>query len=194
MLPHLWIIRHGQTAWSLSGQHTGRTDLALTEQGGREARALGPALRAARFATVLCSPRRRARETCVAVGLDGVSTIDPDLAEWDYGAYEGLTSVEIRASHPGWDIYRDGCPQGETPEQVQARADRVIARVRQADGDVAVFSHGHLSRVLAMRWVALPISHAGRLTLATASLSRCAYEHDDPRAPVIALWNATPHA
>jgi broad specificity phosphatase PhoE len=147
----VFAIRHGETEWSLNGRHTGTTDLPLTENGRRLAERMRSVLGKETFALVLVSPMRRARETCDLAGLGETAVIDRDLMEWNYGAYEGLTTSHIRESSPGWMLFRDGCPDGETAEQVGARVDRVIARARAADGDVALFAHGHLLRVLAAR-------------------------------------------
>jgi probable phosphoglycerate mutase len=187
-LPALYLIRHGETAWSLSGQHTGRTDLPLLPSGVEQARRLAPRLRHVTFNQVLSSPRLRARETCALAGLGESPEIAPDLAEWDYGDYEGLLSREIQQRQPGWNIYRDGCPNGESPAQISDRADRLIARLRELRGNVALFSHGHFSRVLAVRWVRLPVSAASHLLINTASLSILTFEQSLTR-PVIALWN-----
>jgi broad specificity phosphatase PhoE len=190
MLAQLFLIRHGQTAWSESGQHTSRTEIPLTPEGEWGAQRLQRPLRGLKLAAVFSSPRQRARQTCELAGLGAGMAIEPDLAEWDYGEYEGLRSPEILARRPGWDIFRDGCPGGETPAQVAARADRLIARLRGLGGNIALFSHGHFGRVLAARWTDLPVAVGGRLSLDPASLSILGYEHHDPAAPVISLWNA----
>ena len=153
---NVFAIRHGETAWSLSGQHTGTTDIPLTDNGRRLAERLQSVLAKEVFALVLCSPMQRARETCELAGLGNDAVIDPDLAEWNYGQYEGLTSAQIHETSPGWLVFRNGCPGGETPEQVGVRTDRVIARARAAEGNVALFAHGHVLRVLAARWIGLP--------------------------------------
>ena len=189
MASRVFLVRHGETAWSLSGQHTGRTDIPLTSQGEQDARRLEPRLRAVEFVAVLTSPAQRARRTCELAGLSKSAAIDPDLAEWDYGDYEGRRSADILEERPGWNIFRDGCPGGETPAQISDRADRLLARLKASDGAVAVFSHGHFGRVLAARWIGLPIIEAARFLLSTASLSILAYEHGSAAAPVIALWN-----
>ena len=186
----LYLIRHGETAWSLTGQHTGRTDILLTEQGEQDARELAERLRAVRFSRVFTSPRQRARRTCELVGLDAVAEIEPDLAEWDYGDYEGQRSVEIRKGRPDWNLFRDGCPGGESPAQVSERADRVIARLRALEGNIAIFSHGHFGRVLAARWIGLPVGQAQHFLLSTASLSILGYEHNLASESAIVLWNA----
>ncbi len=186
----LHLIRHGETAWSLSGQHTGPTDIPLTEQGEQDARELAERLRAVRFNRVFTSPRQRARRTCELVRLDAVAEIEPDLAEWDYGDYEGQRSVEIRKGRPDWNLFRDGCPRGESPAQVSERADRVIARLRALEGNIAIFSHGHFGRVLAARWIGLPVGQAQHFLLTTASLSILGYEHNHAAESAIVLWNA----
>lgn len=190
MLSRLCLIRHGKTAWSLSGQHTGRTDIPLTEQGEQDARKLAERLRAVRFSRVFTSPRQRARRTCELVGLDVVAQLEPDLAEWDYGDYEGLRSVDIRKGRPDWNLFQDGCPRGESPVEVSERADRMIARLRALKGNIAIFSHGHFGRVLAARWIGLPVRQAQHFLLSTASLSILGYEHNLAEESAIVLWNA----
>jgi broad specificity phosphatase PhoE len=192
MISQVFLMRHGETAWSKSGQHTGRTDLPLTGQGEQAARKLGERLRATKFSRVFTSPRQRAQRTCELAGLGAKAAIEPDLAEWDYGDYEGLRSADIFKMQPDWNLFRDGCPHGETPAQVSDRADRLIARLRALEGNVAVFSHGHFGRVLAARWNGLPVGAAQHFLLGTASLNILGYEHDNPAEPVIALWNAGP--
>jgi broad specificity phosphatase PhoE len=192
-LPIVYLARHGETAWSLTGQHTGLTDLPLTERGERNARRLGGRLAGLTLAKVFTSPLKRAFRTCELSGFGDVAVVDPDLVEWDYGAYEGITSAEIRKGRPDWELFRDGCPDGEMPQQVGARADRVIERIRAAGGDVLVFSSGHFIRVLAARWVGGEPSAPGRkFMLTTASLSAVGYENDLKR-PVIRLWNDDHH-
>jgi probable phosphoglycerate mutase len=188
----LYLIRHGETAWSLSGQHTGRTDLPLTARGEDEARTLAPVLRKVGFARVLTSPRQRARRTCELAGLGSASEVEPDLAEWDYGEYEGQHTVDIRERRPDWDIFQDGCPGGETPAQVSARADRIIARLLAVDGNIALFSHGQFGCVLAARWIGLPTLEGQHFMLSTASVSVLGFEASHADVPVIALWNAVP--
>jgi probable phosphoglycerate mutase len=188
----LHLVRHGQTAWSLSGQHTGRTDIPLTAQGEDEARLLSPWLSRIPFTHVLTSPRQRARRTCILAGLDAHAQIEPDLAEWDYGDYEGALSADIRAKRPGWNAFLDGCPGGEMPAQVSARADRLIARLDTLRGNVALFSHGQFGLALAARWIGLPIADGQNFVLDTASLSTLSYNPAHPDIRVIALWNATP--
>jgi probable phosphoglycerate mutase len=181
-------VRHGDTAWSDTGQHTGRTDVPLTPAGEAQAARLAPLLADRSFHLVLTSPRARARATCRQAGFGAVAQVDDDLCEWDYGAYEGRTTADIRAERPTWSLWRDGAPEGEVPAQVAARADRVLARLRDADGAVLVFSHGHLLRVLAARWLGLG-PEAGRLfALAPASLSTLGWEREQP---VLADWNQT---
>jgi probable phosphoglycerate mutase len=191
-LPVIHLARHGETAWSLSGQHTGRTDLPLTERGERNARALGERLRGLTFAKILTSPLQRAVRTCELAGFGAVAEIDSDLVEWDYGQYEGRRTAEIRAERPDWQQFRDGCPGGESPDQIGARADRVVSRVRVVKGDVLVFSHGHFLRVLAARWLGLDAAGGRYLLLDTASLSALGYEHYQTE-PAIRLWNETRH-
>lgn len=191
-LANVYLARHGETAWSLSGQHTGRTDLPLTERGEGNARALGRRLRGRAFARVLTSPLQRAARTCELAGFGERADIDPDLVEWDYGRYEGRRTVDIHAERPGWLLFRDGCPGGETPEQVGARADRVIARLRAVQGDALVFSSGHFLRVLAARWLGLEAAAGRYFLLGTASLSILGYEHDVTE-PAIRLWNDARH-
>ena len=189
----VYLARHGETAWSLTGQYTGLTDLPLTERGERNARQLGERLRGLRFAKVYTSPLQRARRTCELAGFGAVAEVDPDLVEWDYGQYEGRRTAEILAERPGWLLFRDGCPGGESPAQASARADRVVSRVRAVQGDVLLFSSGHFIRVLATRWIGLEVTdNARRLMLSTASLSAVSYENELAR-PVIRLWNDTHH-
>ncbi len=192
-LPIIYLARHGETAWTVTGQHTGLTDLPLTEAGERNATRLGDRLKGLTFAKVFTSPLQRATRTCALAGYGAVAEIDPDLVEWDYGEYEGLTGAEIRAKRPRWQLFRDGCPGGESPQQVAARADRVISRVRAIQGDVLLFSSGHFIRVLASRWIGIePAPNARLFMLSTASLSAVGYENDLSR-PVIRLWNDTHH-
>jgi broad specificity phosphatase PhoE len=191
-LPVVYLARHGETAWSLSGQHTGRTDLALTERGERNARALGGRLRGLAFAKVFTSPLQRAARTCELAGFGSAAEIDPDLVEWDYGQYEGRRSAEIHAERPDWQLFRDGCPGGESPGKIGARADRVVGRVRAVKGDVLVFSSGHFLRVLTARWLGLDPAGGRYFLLGTASLSALGYEHYLAE-PVIRLWNDDRH-
>lgn len=180
------LVRHGETEWSVTGRHTGRTDVPLTDEGRRQAEALGVCLKGWRFALVLTSPRRRAVDTCRLAGLGDMAQVRDDLMEWDYGDYEGRTTPEIRSERPGWTLWSHGVPGGENVEQVGARADGVLAEARQAEGDVALFSHGHLMRVLAARWIDLPADRGRNLALATASVSVFGYERE---TPVIVRWN-----
>jgi len=189
-LPIIYLARHGETAWSLSGQHTGRTDLPLTEHGEHQARSLSPRLRGVKFTKVLTSPSQRARRTAELAGFGNLAETDPDLAEWDYGQYEGRRTVDILAERPGWFLFRDGAPGGETPDQAGARADRVIHRVRAIGGNVLMFSSAHISRVLAARWLGLEAAGGRLFVLGTSSLSILGYEHDLTE-PVIRLWNQT---
>jgi broad specificity phosphatase PhoE len=186
----LYLVRHGETEWSLSGQYTGRTDIPLTAHGEDEAQELGLRIRDIPFAHVLTSPLKRAQQTCALAGLDALPEVVPDLAEWDNGDDEGRTPAEVLASRPGWNLFRDGSPNGETPAQISDRADRVIARVRLLEGNVALFSHGHFSRVFAARWIGLSVAHAQHFLFDTASLSILCYEHDRADQPAIALWNS----
>jgi broad specificity phosphatase PhoE len=190
MLSRIYLVRHGETAWSLSGRHTGRTDIPLNEQGERDARKLAERLSAVKFSRVFTSPLQRARQTCELAGLDKVSEIEPDLVEWDYGEYEGQYSSDTRNTRPDWNLFRDGCPRGESPAQISERADRLIARLRALDGNVAVFSHGQFARSLAARWIGLRVGRAQHFLLSTASLSILGYEHNLAEEPAIVLWNA----
>ena len=191
-LQNIYLARHGETAWSVSGQHTGRTDLPLTANGERNARLLGARLEGLQLSRVLTSPLARARRTCELAGFGGAAQVDAELVEWDYGQYEGRTSSEILAERPGWDLFRDGCPGGETPAEIAARADRVAQRLRAVPGNVLVFSSGHFLRVLAGRWTRMPLDGGRYLMLGTASLSMLGYENDVAR-PVIRLWNDRGH-
>jgi broad specificity phosphatase PhoE len=193
VLPVVYVARHGETAWSLSGQHTGLTDLPLTPNGERNARRLGERLKGMTFVKVFTSPLRRAARTCELAGFGAVAEIDPDLVEWDYGQYEGLRSDEILAKRPDWQLFRDGAPGGESPVQVGERADRVVQRVRAISGNVLLFSSGHFIRVFAARWLGLdPLSAGKYFLLSTASLSALGYEHNLSQ-PVIRLWNDDHH-
>lgn len=185
--PVLWLARHGETEWSRDLRHTGRTDIPLTARGEEQARALREPLAAADFDRVLSSPLARARETCELAGLGSRAELRDELMEWDYGDYEGITSTEIRARDPGWLLWRDGCPGGESPDEVGARVDSLITELLGAGGEVAVFAHGHVLRVLAARWINRPPAAGQRLALATATLSRLGWEHD---YRVIERWNA----
>jgi probable phosphoglycerate mutase len=191
-LPQVYMARHGNTAWTVSGQHTGLTDLPLTPDGERNARRLGGRLRGMKFAKVFTSPLQRAARTCELAGFGAVAEIDPDLVEWDYGKYEGLTSAEILRQNPNWDLFRDGGPGGESAAQVSARADRVVNRLRAINADILLFSSGHFIRVLTARWLGLDLNGGRYFLLSPASLSALSYEHDLSR-PVIRLWNDDHH-
>jgi probable phosphoglycerate mutase len=191
-LPVLYLARHGETAWSLSGQHTGLTDLPLTERGERNARQLGERLKGLTFAKVFTSPLQRAARTCELAGFGETAEVEPGLLEWDYGKYEGRTPADIHRERPDWYIFRDGCPGGESPEQVGARADRVVSRVRAVRGDVLLFSSGHFLRVLAARWLGLEPGAGRYFLLSTASLSALGYDHNRSQ-PAIRLWDDTRH-
>ena len=191
-LPTVYLARHGETAWSRTGQHTGLTDLPLTERGERNARALGERLSRLPFAKVFTSPLQRAARTCELAGFGGGAVVDRDLVEWNYGQYEGRRTAEIQATRPDWQLFVDGCPDGETPEQVGARADRVVNRMRAIPGDVLIFSSGHFLRVLTARWLGLGPAAGRFLLMSTAGVS--ALSHDPARSqPVIKLWNDTSH-
>jgi len=181
------LVRHGETEWSASGRHTSRTDLPLTEQGRERARRLAGALGGGRFAAVFCSPLLRARETCELAGFGEVAVTWDDLHEWDYGEYEGLTTPEIRERDPNWSLWLDGCPGGETPEQVGARADRVLQRLRGAGGDAAAFAHGHILRVVTARWLAMEAAAGARFALAAGSTGVLGFERE---TEVLSRWNA----
>ena len=183
----VYLLRHGETEWSLNGQHTGVTDIPLTENGRMAARLLKPILAKVTFTLVLTSPLQRARETCELAGLGQFANVEPDLIEWNYGEYEGLTTEQIRSTRPGWSVFRDGCPGGESPEQVGARADRVITKVRAAEGNVALFGHGHFSRVLAARWINLSANYGENFLLDTATLNILSYYRE---SPAFQIWNA----
>ena len=186
-LPEIHVIRHGETAWTESGQHTGLTDIPLTERGERQARQLGEHLRGRTFTYVFTSPLQRARRTCELAGFGAMAQIDPDLVEWNYGEYDGLTRAEILDRRPGWQVFRDGCPGGESVAEVGARADRVMARLRSLDGDVLLFSSGHLTRVFAARWLGLDASCGRWFLLSTTTLSILGSDHDKSE-PVLRLW------
>jgi probable phosphoglycerate mutase len=191
-LPQIWLARHGETAWSLSGQHTGRTDLPLTEHGEHNAELLGRRLQGRTFAKVFTSPLQRARRTCQIAGFVDVAVVDPNLVEWDYGEYEGLTTKQILQRRSDWDLFRDGCPGGESVEQISARADRVVSTLRKANGDALVFASGHILRVITARWLALNASAGRYVALDTATISVLGYLHDLDK-PVIRLWNDACH-
>ena len=192
VFPVVYLARHGETDWSLSGQHTGLTDLPLTERGERNACRLRERLAGKTFSIILTSGLQRADRTCELAGFKEAAEVDPNLVEWDYGDYEGLRSVEILATRPDWNLFRDGCPGGESPAQVEARADKVLNRVRARQGDALLFSSGHFLRVLAARWLQLDTGGGKNFLLSTASLSELSYEHNQS-SPVIRLWNDTSH-
>ena len=192
VLPIVYLARHGETAWTLTGQHTGLTDLPLTERGERNARRLEERLRGVTFANVFTSPLQRATRTCELAGFGAVAEIDRDLLEWNYGEYEGRRTAEILKERPNWQLFLDGCPGGESPNQIGARADRAVKRVRAIDGDVLVFSSGHFLRVFAARWLGLDAAFGRCFVLSTASLSALGYEHNRSQ-PVIRLWDDTRH-
>lgn len=183
----VYLLRHGETEWSLNGRHTGVTDIPLTENGRIAARLLKPILAKVTFTLVLTSPLQRARETCELAGLGQFANVEPDLIEWNYGEYEGLTTEQIRSTRPGWSVFRDGCPGGESPEQVGARADRVITKVRTAAGNVALFGHGHFTRVIAARWINLSANYGENFLLDTATLNVLGYYRE---SPAFMIWNA----
>jgi len=190
----IFLIRHGETAWSLTGQHTGVTDLPLTALGEQMACALVPVLERQLFSRVLTSPRLRARSTCAFAGLASMAETVADLAEWDYGDYESLRTYEIRKLRPNWDIWHDGCPGGETPAAVSARADRLIDQLRGLSGNVALFSHGQFGRVLATRWIGVAAQEGCHFALDPASVSILGQDCEHAQRPVITLWNAVPGA
>lgn len=192
-LPEVYVARHGNTAWTVTGQHTGLTDLPLTPNGEENARRLGERLKGMNFAKVFTSPLQRAARTCELAGFGAVAEIDPDLVEWDYGEYEGLRSSEILRQRPDWQLFRDGAPGGESPAQIAARADRVVKRIRAVPGNVLLFSSGHFIRVLTASWLGLGLVAAGKyFLLSPASLSALSYEHNLSQ-PVIRLWNDDHH-
>lgn len=186
--PEIVLVRHGETAWSRSGQHTGRSDIPLTPEGEAAARQLAPRFQGRAFAGIWCSPSQRARITCSLAGYGDKAAVKLDLAEWDYGAYEGRRTKEILAERPGWQLFRDGCPGGEAAADVADRADRIIAAIREIDDDLIIFSSSHFLRVLAARWIGLPPEGGSLLILGTASVSSLGYEHDRTE-PVLRAWN-----
>jgi probable phosphoglycerate mutase len=187
-VPIITLVRHGETEWSKTGQHTSRTNLPLTAEGERVARLLADRLAGSVFTAVLTSPRRRATHTAELAGF--AATVDPDFAEWDYGEYEGLTTAAIRQSRPGWDLFRDGCPGGESVAAITARADRAVAKLKAQTGAVLVFTHGHIGRVLAARWIGQPVGFARHLLLGTATISKLGFDHGKRDEPAIAVWNS----
>jgi broad specificity phosphatase PhoE len=192
-LPTLYLIRHGETAWTLSGQHTGRTDIPLTAHGEDMARELAPVLKSVDFGAVLTSPRQRAMRTCALAEPGAKAMIEPDLAEWDYGDYEGMLSREIRQAHPGWNVFRDGCPGGETLAEVAARADRLLLHVKTLPSPIAMFSHGQFGSVLGARWIGLGGELAQHLALDPASISVLGPKPGHPAVPMILRWNCVPN-
>lgn len=186
----VYLLRHGETEWSLNGRHTGVTDIPLTENGRKLARQLQPILAREKFVMVLTSPLQRARDTCELAGLGTLASVDRDLMEWNYGEYEGLTTDQIRQTRPDWSVFSDGCPGGESPLQVSVRADRIVSRVRTVDGNVALFSHGHILRVLAARWINLSASYGENFLLDTATLNVLGYYRE---SPAFKIWNAPLH-
>jgi probable phosphoglycerate mutase len=191
-LPRLFLARHGDTVWTDSGQRTGRTDLPLNERGEARARLLGEQLRRFTFARVFTSPLQRASKTCELAGFGDVASVDSGLVEWDYGRYEGLRTKEILKERPGWELFRDGCPNGEAPREVADRADRFIARVQEAAGSVLAFSSGHIIRMIAARWLALPPSAGRFFYCRPASVGVLSFEHNSHDEPIIGLWNSAP--
>jgi probable phosphoglycerate mutase len=189
---HLYLVRHGETEWSLSGRHTGSTDIPLTAHGEEQARELRRRFEHVEFSAVLTSPLRRARRTCELAGLASAAKIEPDLAEWHYGDYEGRRSVDIRKERPGWDVFRDGVPHGESPSQVSERADRLIAHLCTLSGNVALFSHGQFGCALAIRWIGLPVIDAQHLSFGPACLGILGNDLHHPEVRTIELWNAAP--
>jgi broad specificity phosphatase PhoE len=188
LLPEIHVIRHGETAWTESRRHTGLTDIPLTERGELQARRFGEHLRGWTFAHVFTSPLQRARRTCELAGLGALAQVDPDLVEWNYGDYDGLTTAEILKQRPGWQLFRNGCPRGESVAEMSARADRVIARLRGLDDAVLLFSSGHFLKILAARWLGLDAYYGRLFLLSTTTLSILGYENDKSN-PVIRLWN-----
>ena len=191
-IPIIYLARHGETAWTISGQYTGRTDLALTARGERNARRLGERLKSLTFQVVLTSPLQRAARTCELAGFGKVARVEPDLVEWNYGDYEGRLTSEVHVERPGWQLFRDGCPGGEYPWQVGERADRIIQHLRSLQGDALIFSSGHFLRVLAARWIGLEPAYGGSFLLSTASLSALSYQHTLTE-PAIRLWDDSCH-
>lgn len=191
-LPKIYLARHGETIWSLSGQHTGMTDIPLTEQGEKNAKQLGKRLQGLTFAKVFSSPLQRALKTCELAGFGSMVMPDPLLEEWNYGDYEGRTTTEIQQTQPDWFIFRDGCPGGELPKQVAQRCDQMIEKMKAINGDILIFAHAHILRMLTTRWLGLPAEEGRLYFLSTASLSILGYEHNLSE-PVIRLWNDTSH-
>ena len=192
-LPVVYTVRHGETEWSISGQHTGVTDIALTEHGEAVAHRLAERLRGLKFAAVFTSPLQRARRTCELAGFGAQAEVLADAIEWNYGKYEGVKTVDIHRERPDWDLFRDGCPDGENAAMIGARADRVIARIRAVNGDAIVFSSSHFLRVFAARWIGLPPTGGSHFVLSTAAVNMFGYEHNKLTEPVIQLWNDAKH-
>jgi len=190
MATQIYLVRHGETEWTLSGRHTSHTDLPLTAEGERGAAKLGRILHGTKFTQVFSSPLQRARRTCALAGFGATVRSEPDIQEWDYGDYEGRTTAEIRAEQPGWNVFENGCPRGETVAEISERADTLLARIRAMDGTIALFSHGHFLQVLAARWIDLPVQKGQHFSLDTASIGILGYEHSSQDIPAIALWNA----
>jgi probable phosphoglycerate mutase len=189
-LPQIFLMRHGETLWSLSGQHSGHADVAITENGKLEAKQLAKQVEHILFQHILVSPLRRAKQTCLAAGMWEDARMEPDLKEWDNGEFEGQTRLEIERSHPGWNLFRDGCSGGESPPEISARADLLKSKLEKLQGNIALFTHGHFGRVLGARWIGLSVEFAERLLLDTASLSILGYQHNNATKPVISLWNS----
>ena len=192
-VPIIYTARHGETEWSLSGQHTGVTDIPLTPHGEEDARKLAGRLKGLNFVKVFTSPLQRARRTCELAGFGAKAEILPDAIEWNYGQYEGVKTHDIHKDRPDWDLFRDGCPGGENAAAVAARADRVIERIRAVDGDVILFSSSHFLRVFGARWIGLPPTGGARFVLGTTALNALSYEHNNLAEPVIRMWNDTRH-
>jgi len=188
-MPKLFLARHGDTAWTDSRQRTGRTDIPLNEAGEERARQLGVRLQRFSFACVFASPLQRASKTCELAGFGAMARVDPDLVEWDYGRFEGMVLKQVLKEQPGWELYRDGCPDGESPEEVAARADRFIARAREIEGDVLAFSSGHIIRMIAARWLGLPPDNGRFFYCRPASVGVLGYEHKNRDEPIVGLWN-----
>ena len=189
-LPNIYLMRHGETEWSVSGQHTGRANISLTANGQTEAYRLREQVHGVSFRHIFVSPLLRALQTCQSAGFGEKAEIEPDITEWDNGDYEGKTHSEINSVRPGWNLFRDGCPNGESPMQISNRVDRVIAKLRKLNGDIALFTHGHFGRVFGARWIGLSVEFAERFLLNTASLSILSYQHNDADTPAILQWNA----
>lgn len=190
-LPNIYLMRHGETEWSVSGQHTGRADISLTANGKIEARLLREQVQGVSFEHIFVSPLLRALQTCQSAGFGEKAETEPNITEWDNGDYEGQTHKEIESVRPNWNLFRDGCPNGESPNQISNRVDRVIAKLRKLNGNIALFTHGHFGRVFGARWIGLSVEFAERFFLNTASLSILSYQHNDEDTPAIMQWNST---